>query len=65
MMESVCTTHSFIWICVEKQRDGITALMPIRKTKQGWFWGSRGPYKSKAAAQKVAKAAKSKGYKSK
>lgn len=37
--------------------------MPIRKTKRGWFWGSKGPFKTKKKAEKVRKAAYASGYK--
>lgn len=36
--------------------------MPIRHTDKGWFWGSKGPFGSKAQALKVARAAYSSGY---
>ncbi len=29
--------------------------MPIKKTKKGWYWGSKGPFNSKKKAQQVAK----------
>lgn len=37
--------------------------MPIRKTDKGWFWGSKGPFASKAKALSVARAAYASGYK--
>ncbi len=37
--------------------------MPLRKTKQGWFWGSKGPFPDKAKALQVARAAYASGYK--
>ena len=36
--------------------------MPIKKTDKGWYWGSKGPFKSKRKAQKVAQAAYASGY---
>ena len=39
--------------------------MPIRKTKAGWKWGSKGPFKTKKQAQAVAQAAYASGYKEK
>lgn len=39
--------------------------MPLRKTKKGWYWGSKGPFKSKKKAQEVARAAYAHGYKKK
>ena len=30
--------------------------MPIKRTDKGWYWGSKGPFKSKRKAQKVAQA---------
>lgn len=39
--------------------------MPIRHTKKGWYWGSKGPFKTKKKAQAVARAAHASGYKSK
>jgi hypothetical protein len=39
--------------------------MPIRKTTKGWYWGSKGPFKSKKKAQAVSKAAHASGYKKK
>lgn len=37
--------------------------MPLRHTDKGWFWGSQGPFDSKAKALSVARAAYSHGYK--
>jgi len=37
--------------------------MPLRKTKHGWFWGSKGPFPDKAKALQVARAAYASGYK--
>lgn len=37
--------------------------MPIKHTDKGWFWGSKGPFATKAQAASVAKAAYSNGYK--
>ena len=36
--------------------------MPIRKTDAGWFWGSKGPFDSKAKALAVGRAAYAGGY---
>lgn len=36
--------------------------MPIRKTKKGWKWGSKGPFKTKKKAKQVARAAYASGY---
>lgn len=36
--------------------------MPLRKTDKGWFWGSQGPFDSKAKALSVARAAYASGY---
>jgi hypothetical protein len=36
--------------------------MPYRKTDQGWFWGSKGPFDTKAKAIQVARAAYASGY---
>ena len=36
--------------------------MPIKRTNKGWYWGSKGPFKSKRKAQKVAQAAYASGY---
>lgn len=37
--------------------------MPFRHTDKGWFWGSKGPFASKAKAIQVARAAYASGYK--
>lgn len=37
--------------------------MPIRKTNQGWYWGSKGPFSTKTKALQVARAAYASGYK--
>lgn len=37
--------------------------MPIRKTDKGWYWGSKGPFDTKAKALSVARAAYASGYK--
>jgi hypothetical protein len=37
--------------------------MPLRHTKAGWMWGSKGPFPSKAKALAVARAAYASGYK--
>lgn len=37
--------------------------MPLRKTDAGWWWGSKGPFKNKAKALQVARAAYAHGYK--
>lgn len=37
--------------------------MPIRKTDKGWFWGSKGPFATKAKALAVGRAAYASGYK--
>lgn len=29
--------------------------MPVRRTKAGWFWGSKGPYDSREEAEAVAR----------
>lgn len=39
--------------------------MPIRQTEKGWYWGSRGPYRTKGKAMEVQKAAYASGYKKK
>jgi hypothetical protein len=39
--------------------------MPLRKTSKGWYWGSKGPFKSKKKAQSVSRAAYASGYKKK
>lgn len=37
--------------------------MPIRHTDKGWYWGSKGPFATKAKALSVARAAYASGYK--
>lgn len=37
--------------------------MPLRHTDNGWFWGSKGPFDTKAKALAVARAAYAHGYK--
>ena len=37
--------------------------MPFRHTDKGWFWGSKGPFPTKAKALQVARAAYASGYK--
>jgi len=39
--------------------------MPIRKTKKGWYWGGKGPFKTRKKAEQVARAAYANGYKKK
>lgn len=39
--------------------------MPVRKTSKGYYWGSKGPFKTKKKAEQVAKAAYASGYKQK
>ena len=39
--------------------------MPIAKKQDGWYWGSKGPFTTKAKALQVAQAAYSSGYKEK
>jgi hypothetical protein len=36
--------------------------MPVRKGKGGWYWGSKGPFKTKKKAQQVGRAAFASGY---
>jgi DNA-binding ferritin-like protein len=36
--------------------------MPIRHTDNGWYWGSKGPFDTKAKALAVARAAHASGY---
>lgn len=36
--------------------------MPINKRKDGWYWGSKGPFDSRDKAEEVAQAAYSSGY---
>lgn len=37
--------------------------MPLTKKQSGWYWGSKGPYATKAIALQVARAAYANGYK--
>lgn len=37
--------------------------MPIRHTDKGWFWGSKGPFDTKAKALSVVRAAHASGFK--
>jgi hypothetical protein len=37
--------------------------MPLMHKKDGWYWGSKGPFQSKAKALSVARAAFASGYK--
>jgi len=37
--------------------------MPIRRRNRDWYWGSRGPFRTKRKAEQVARAAYSSGYK--
>ena len=37
--------------------------MPLVKRTSGWFWGSKGPFTTKAKALAVARAAYAHGYK--
>jgi hypothetical protein len=37
--------------------------MPLLKKKDGWHWGSKGPFSTKAQALAVARAAFAHGYK--
>lgn len=39
--------------------------MPIQHKPDGWYWGSKGPFKTRAKAQQVATAAYASGYKEK
>lgn len=39
--------------------------MPVVKKSDGWYWGSKGPFKTKGKAQQVEKAAYASGYKGK
>lgn len=36
--------------------------MPVRKTDQGYYWGSRGPFPTRQKAEEVARAAYANGY---
>jgi len=37
--------------------------MPVVKRKDGWYWGSKGPFKTKAKAREVERPAYASGYK--
>ena len=37
--------------------------MPLIKKQSGWYWGSQGPFDTKAKALQVARAAHASGYK--
>ena len=37
--------------------------MPLTKKQSGWYWGSQGPFDTKAKALQVARAAHASGYK--
>ena len=37
--------------------------MPINKKDDGWYWGNKGPFKSKDKAEEVQRAAYASGYK--
>jgi hypothetical protein len=37
--------------------------MPLTKKQSGWYWGSQGPFDTKAKALSVARAAYASGYK--
>ena len=37
--------------------------MPIQRKPDGWYWGGKGPFKTRAKAQQVATAAYASGYK--
>jgi len=37
--------------------------MPLIKKQTGWYWGSQGPFDTKAKALQVARAAYASGYK--
>ena len=39
--------------------------MPTVKRKDGWYWGSKGPFPTKAKADEVGRAARANGYKGK
>ena len=38
--------------------------MPLIKKQSGWYWGSQGPFDTKAKALQVSRAAHASGYKS-
>jgi len=39
--------------------------MPVTKRKDGWYWGNKGPYKTKKKAEEIGRAAYASGYKKK
>jgi len=39
--------------------------MPVRKGRDGWYWGSKGPFPTKAKAAEVGKAVYGTDYKKK
>lgn len=39
--------------------------MPIRKIKEEWYWGSKGPFPTRKRAEQVAGAAYAAGYREK
>ncbi len=39
--------------------------MPVTKRRNGWYWGNKGPYPTKAKAEEVGRAAYAGGYKKK
>jgi hypothetical protein len=39
--------------------------MPISRKPSGWFWGSKGPFKTRKKAEQVSAAAHAAGYKPK
>lgn len=39
--------------------------MPVRKTEQGYYWGTKGPFPTKEKAEEVAIAAYAAGYRPK
>lgn len=39
--------------------------MPTTKRAEGWYWGKKGPFKTKKEADAVGKAAYASGYKGK
>jgi hypothetical protein len=41
----------------------VITAMPLTHRKDGWYWGSKGPFDSKAKALSVARAAFASGYK--
>lgn len=41
----------------------MTLTMPLTHKKDGWYWGSKGPFDSKAKALAVSRAAFANGYK--